>query len=101
MNLTNYEKTPMFRVFEIVKREAARYGVAILESEIIGLVPRPRCSPPRNPTCRSRVHAVAGAREPLTRVGSVADNRNQRRVRFAECSIARPESTDRLRAKAA
>jgi glutamate formiminotransferase len=39
MNLTNYEKTPMFRVFEIVKREAARYGVTILESEIVGLVP--------------------------------------------------------------
>ena len=39
MNLTNYEKTPIFRVFELVKREAARDGVAILESEIIGLVP--------------------------------------------------------------
>jgi glutamate formiminotransferase / 5-formyltetrahydrofolate cyclo-ligase len=39
MNLTNYEKTPMFRVFELVKREAARYGVAIVESEIVGLVP--------------------------------------------------------------
>jgi glutamate formiminotransferase len=39
MNLTNYEQTPMFRVFELVKREAARYGVAVLESEIIGLVP--------------------------------------------------------------
>ena len=39
MNLTNYEKTPIARVFETVKREAARYGVAILESEIVGLVP--------------------------------------------------------------
>ena len=39
MNLTNYEKTPIFRVFEMVKREAARYGVTILESEIVGLVP--------------------------------------------------------------
>jgi glutamate formiminotransferase len=39
MNLTNYEKTPMFRVFEMVKREAARYGVTILESEVVGLVP--------------------------------------------------------------
>lgn len=39
MNLTNFEKTPMFRVFELVKREAARYGVSVLESEIIGLVP--------------------------------------------------------------
>jgi glutamate formiminotransferase len=39
MNLTNYEKTPIFRVFETVKREAERYGVSILESEIVGLVP--------------------------------------------------------------
>jgi glutamate formiminotransferase len=39
MNLTNFEKTPIFRVFEVVKREAERYGVPILESEIVGLVP--------------------------------------------------------------
>ena len=39
MNLTNYEKTPIFRVFETVKREADRYGVSILGSEIVGLVP--------------------------------------------------------------
>jgi len=39
MNLTNCEKTPIFRVFEVVKREAARYGVQVLESEIIGLIP--------------------------------------------------------------
>ncbi len=39
MNLTNYEKTPIFRVFETVKREAARHGVQVLESEIVGLVP--------------------------------------------------------------
>jgi glutamate formiminotransferase / 5-formyltetrahydrofolate cyclo-ligase len=39
MNLTNYEKTPICRVFEMVKREAERYGVAVLESEIVGLVP--------------------------------------------------------------
>ena len=39
MNLTNYEKTPIHRVFELVRREAERHGVAILESEIVGLVP--------------------------------------------------------------
>lgn len=39
MNLTNYEKTPIYRVFEVVRREAARYGVNVLESEIVGLVP--------------------------------------------------------------
>ncbi|MBA2305780.1 MAG: glutamate formimidoyltransferase [Acidobacteria bacterium] len=38
-NLTNYQKTPIFRVFDLVKREAARYGVSVLESEIVGLVP--------------------------------------------------------------
>ena len=39
MNLTNYEKTPIHRVFDAVQREAERYGVTVLESEIIGLVP--------------------------------------------------------------
>jgi glutamate formiminotransferase / 5-formyltetrahydrofolate cyclo-ligase len=39
MNLTNYEKTPLFRVFEAVKNEAARHGVRVLETEIVGLVP--------------------------------------------------------------
>lgn len=39
MNLTNYQKTPIFRVFDLVKREAARYGVTVLESEIVGLIP--------------------------------------------------------------
>ena len=39
MNLTNFEKTPIARVFEMVKREAARDGVSILESEIVGLIP--------------------------------------------------------------
>ena len=39
MNLTNYEKTPVFRVFEMVRREAERYGVMVLESEIVGLIP--------------------------------------------------------------
>jgi glutamate formiminotransferase len=39
MNLTNHDKTPIFRVFETVKREAARFGVSVLESEIVGLVP--------------------------------------------------------------
>ena len=39
MNLTDYQKTPVFRVFEVIKREAARYGVQVLESEIVGLVP--------------------------------------------------------------
>ncbi len=40
MNLVSYEDTPVFRVFETIKREAARYGVAIAGSEIVGLVPQ-------------------------------------------------------------
>ena len=39
INLTNFQKTPMHRVFDLVAREAARYGVMVLESEIVGLVP--------------------------------------------------------------
>lgn len=40
MNLVNYELTPIFRAFEMVKREAARYGVAVAGSEIVGLIPQ-------------------------------------------------------------
>ncbi len=40
INLTDFERTPIFRVFEIVKREAARHGAAIMGSEIVGLVPK-------------------------------------------------------------
>ncbi len=39
MNLTDYRKTPMHRALELVRREAARYGVTVEESEIVGLVP--------------------------------------------------------------
>jgi glutamate formiminotransferase len=39
INLTNYQKTPIHRVFDMVAREAARHGVSVLESEIVGLVP--------------------------------------------------------------
>jgi len=40
INLTDYEQTPIHRVFELVRREAARYGAAIVGSEIVGLVPK-------------------------------------------------------------
>jgi glutamate formiminotransferase / formiminotetrahydrofolate cyclodeaminase len=40
MNLTDFEQTPIHRVFEFVKREAARYGVAPISSEIVGLIPK-------------------------------------------------------------
>ena len=40
MNLTDFEQTPVHRVFELVKQEAARYGVAPVSSEIVGLIPK-------------------------------------------------------------
>lgn len=40
MNLTDFEQTPLHRVFETVKAEAGRYGVAVVGSEIIGLIPK-------------------------------------------------------------
>jgi glutamate formiminotransferase/formiminotetrahydrofolate cyclodeaminase len=40
MNLTDFEQTPVHRVFEFVKREAGRYGVAPVSSEIVGLIPK-------------------------------------------------------------
>jgi glutamate formiminotransferase / formiminotetrahydrofolate cyclodeaminase len=40
MNLVNYKATPIYRVYEMVKLEAARYGVAIAGSRIVGLVPQ-------------------------------------------------------------
>ncbi|HXY48182.1 MAG TPA: glutamate formimidoyltransferase [Terriglobales bacterium] len=40
MNLTDFEQTPVHRVFELVKREAARHGVMPVASEIVGLIPK-------------------------------------------------------------
>ena len=39
INMINYTKTPMYRVFENVRFEAERYGVQIVGSEVIGVVP--------------------------------------------------------------
>ncbi|MGC9100567.1 MAG: glutamate formimidoyltransferase [Caldisericum sp.] len=39
MNVLNYKKAPLYRVFEIVKMEAERYGVNVVESELVGLMP--------------------------------------------------------------
>src|SRR4051812_35902519 len=40
MNLTDTDQTPIARVYEYVKREAARYGVMPLSSEVVGLIPK-------------------------------------------------------------
>jgi glutamate formiminotransferase / 5-formyltetrahydrofolate cyclo-ligase len=39
MNLLDYRKTPITRAFKLVEEKAARYGVAVVSSEIVGLVP--------------------------------------------------------------
>ncbi|MFN2302696.1 MAG: glutamate formimidoyltransferase [Anaerolineales bacterium] len=39
MNLTNFRKTAMARVVEMIRREATRYGVQIHHSELVGLIP--------------------------------------------------------------
>lgn len=39
MNLTNYRQTPVHRVLESIRSEAARYGLAIARTEIVGLLP--------------------------------------------------------------
>lgn len=40
MNLVDYEKTRLHHAFEAVRREAARYGVSVAGSEIVGLIPQ-------------------------------------------------------------
>jgi glutamate formiminotransferase len=39
MNMVNYEGTPLYRVFEAIRFEAARWGVPIIGSEVVGLTP--------------------------------------------------------------
>ena len=40
MNLTNFRRTPLARVVETIRREAARYGVGIHNTEVVGLIPQ-------------------------------------------------------------
>jgi len=40
MNLTDFRQTPIARVVELVRREAARFGVAIHHTELVGLAPQ-------------------------------------------------------------
>lgn len=40
INLTDFEQTPIHRVFEMVEREARRYGCRVVGSEVVGLVPK-------------------------------------------------------------
>ena len=39
INMTDFRVTPLYRVTEMVKSEAKRYGVTVIGSEVIGLCP--------------------------------------------------------------
>ena len=39
MNLTDYRQTPIYRVLELIRAEAARYGLHVTRSEVVGLLP--------------------------------------------------------------
>ena len=39
MNLLNYHKTPIHRALELIKAEAARYGVLVKGCELVGMIP--------------------------------------------------------------
>jgi len=66
MNLTDFEVTPLHVAYDAVRAEAARLGVAILESEIIGLAPREAVESaaahylrtPRIPTIEGQIERV-------------------------------------------
>jgi len=40
MNLTNYRETPVYRVVEMIRREAQRHGVSLHHTELVGLIPQ-------------------------------------------------------------
>lgn len=39
MDMVDYKKTPLYKPYELIKAEAKRYGVSVVGSELIGLVP--------------------------------------------------------------
>lgn len=40
MNILDYKKNPMYRIFETVKMEAKRYHIEVTGSEVVGLIPK-------------------------------------------------------------
>ena len=80
MNLTNFEKTPIFRVFDLVKREAARYGVTVLESEVVGLIPQAALVQAADTTCSSKASPVTRcSRIGFARSNEAGDQASSRR----------------------
>jgi glutamate formiminotransferase len=39
MNLTDYRRTPVHRVLELIRTEASRYGLSVTRTEVVGLLP--------------------------------------------------------------
>ena len=39
MNIVDYEKNPLYRVVEMIRMEAARWGVQVVETEVYGMIP--------------------------------------------------------------
>jgi glutamate formiminotransferase len=66
MNLTDYRRTSVATAFDAVAREATNDGVAVLESEIIGLVPRDAL--PEDPVTRLKLSAAGADRVLETRL---------------------------------
>lgn len=59
MNLTDYERTSMATVFDTVTQEAERRGVSVLESELIGLIPRAALKPGEDSRLKLRAFSTA------------------------------------------
>jgi len=78
MNLTDYRRTPIHRALEAVRREAARFGVDVEETEIVASCPRTPCSTPPSTTCSST--ASTEAQFSSARFGSTASRGNIGRV---------------------
>ncbi len=95
INLTDFEQTPMHLVFETVRREAERYGVSVVGSEIVGLIPQeghralrrilpalrefPTRARARKPHRRSPRHALRPAR--ISRRAGLSHRHSRRRQR--------------------
>jgi glutamate formiminotransferase len=52
MNLTDFRRTPMVDAFAAVELEAGKFGVSVLESEIVGLVPEAALTPAEAPVLK-------------------------------------------------
>ena len=78
MNLTNYKETSMTTVFDAIVREAAADGVRILESEIVGLVPRDAL--PADPARRLKLRAEDLDRVLETRLERTNEDRKTNRT---------------------